>query len=105
MILINFLKKCKTAQRFLGKGVGLEILYYLSEHDKIFIAPLAKELDHTWGQVSNELKNLLYLDLIKVDKEEKARGRAKKRRFHSITEEGRRTIQLLTELSLLLNER
>ncbi len=103
MTLASFLSKGKELQLFLGSEIRSEILYYLKDHEKVFISQLSKELDHSWNSIYNRLKDLIYLGLIKVVKEEKARGRAKRRRYHSITEEGLEFIRVIERLSPLIS--
>ena len=98
-------------KEFLRSKIRLKILRYLKNNNQGFIGQLSKELNCNWGSTYNQLKILLKLDLIKVDKEEKARGRSKKRKFYSITLKGIKVITYLEEipkikkkLSLLLKE-
>ena len=87
---------------FFKSRMRLEILYYLKDHDQVFINQFAKELDHVWCSVYKQLKYLLIVGLIKIEKEEKARGKGKKRKYHSLTKDGKEVIRLLDKMSSLI---
>ncbi len=86
-------------KEFLRSRLRLEILYYLNNHNEVYISKLAKELGSTWNTTYTQLKNLFNINLIKIDKEEKAKGRGKKRRYYSLTEKGIEFLNLLDTLN------
>lgn len=85
-------------KEFLRSKGRLKILDYLKNHKEVFINQLAKEVNHRWDTIYNQLKVLNNLELVEIKKEEKAKGRAKKRRYYSITEKGIEFFNLINAL-------
>ena len=90
-------------KQFFKSEIRLEILYLLKNKDQIFINQFAKELNHYWSSIYKVLNSLLEMKLIKISRYEKARGIDKRRKYYSLTNNGKRFIRLLDELLPLIN--
>jgi len=98
-------------KEFLRGKIGIEVLKYLNNHKEGFVSGMARELKHTPRSISLNLHNLINLRLVIKGKEERARGRGKRRKFYSITGDGIKLINYLEDIkkisrkvSLLLRE-
>ncbi len=88
---------------FFRSKIRLEILNYLRNYDSVFVYQLVNELNHPWGSIYKTIKILFELDLIKISKEEKSKGKGKRRKSFSLTEKGKGFLKLLDERASIKN--